>query len=116
MNSSNVYHIKPLKQDRQEAINTMKGISLTNLLHSTIREYGTYHDGSYSVDVRNLDFSDKKIVVSHYESAEWYEWACQSPYRIESLFDECRHHFQDLIDEECHEVYMEDQEEMRAYK
>ncbi len=116
MNSSNIYHINPVMQHRQEAIVSMHGIAFTNLVHNIIREYGKYRDANYSVDVNTIDISDKRLVLSHLESAEWYEWACETPSRTNEMFNEHAAYFQKLVDDESYEVYREDQEEMRAYK
>ena len=116
MNSANIYHINSIKQDRHDVKVTMQGIALTNLVHSIIREYGIYNDNSYSVDVRNLDMADKRLVVSHFESAESYEWACETFSRINEVFNEHASYLQRLIDEECDDIYREDMEEVRAYR
>ncbi len=116
MISTNVHHVNFKKQHRQEAILSMHGLAFTRLIHNLIREYGTYHDGSYAVDVNSISMSDKKLVISHMESAEWYEWACETPSRIDAMFDEHSKYIQGLVDGDAYEVYQEDQEEMRTYK
>lgn len=116
MNGSNVYHFKPVKQQRHDARYNMHGMAFTRLVHSLIREYGKYENGTYSVDAGSLDISDQKLVISHLESAEWYEWASESSSRTTLLFSEHEKHLQRVIDENAYEVYREDQEEMRSYK
>ena len=116
MNSSTINHLYHINQDAKEGIVTKKGFALTRLLHQLIREYGQYDDGSYSVDVDNFTLSDKRLVLSHIESAEWYEYACESIAKTEALFSECSKSMQKLIDDCCHEVYCEDMEEMRNYR
>jgi hypothetical protein len=111
MNKNNIHQLHLIKQDTREGIFTMKGISLTNLLHTLIREYGTYHDGSYCIDPTNLSFSDKKLVLSHVTDSQEYEWASVNPTRTEAVFQEYIKHIQTLFDSECDEVYREDMEE-----
>lgn len=94
----------------------MHGMAFTNLVHGLIREYGQYSNNDYSVDVNHFNLTDKRLVLSHLESAEWYEWACQSETRTSELFNENKKYLQRLIDGDSHEVYREDMEEMRAYK
>jgi hypothetical protein len=93
-----------------------KGISLTKLLHNLIREHGQYKNNSYSVDVEQFPISDKRLLLSHFESAEWYSYACLSHLHTETLFSEHKAYIQELIDADCAEVYIEDMEEMRSYK
>lgn len=105
-----------LSEERQEGKFTMQGIAFTNLIHNLVREYGQYKHGSYSLDVDQFDLSDKRLVLSHMESAEWYEYACESPTNTEALFLEHKDFIQKLCDEERDEVYKEDMEEMRAWR
>lgn len=116
MISSTLHQINIIKQDARVGTVTKKGFSLTNLIHNLIREHGEYHNGSYSVDVDTFPISDKRLLISHFESAEWYEYACESVTKTETIFEESAKHIQSLIDDDCHEVYKEDMEEMRAYK
>lgn len=112
MNRSNIHQLHRIKQDTKEGIFTMKGFALTKLLHSLIREYGSYHDGSYGVDISDFSLSDKKLLLSHVTDASEYEWACSSSSRAEALFLEYFNHMQSLIDDECYPVYCDDMEEM----
>jgi hypothetical protein len=98
-------------QDRQDGKETMQGLALTRFIHRIIREYGKYSHNNYSVDVNNLDLADKKLVISHFESAEWYEWACESESRVNELFKESATYFQELVDNECYPLYCDDMEE-----
>lgn len=116
MNRSNIYHINSVKQDAKVGKFTIKGLSLTNLIHNLIREYGEYRDGSYSVDVDTFSISDKRLLISHFESAEWYEYSCESVTKTEAMFSEYSKHIQSLIDDEVDEVYRDDMEEMRAFR
>lgn len=114
MNKSNIHHLHLIKQDIQdtkEGVYTMKGLSLIKLLHSLIREYGKYSDGSYAVNPTNFSLSDKKLILSHLTDSEEYEWACSNPTRAEALFSENLSHIQSLIDEECYAVYCDDMED-----
>jgi hypothetical protein len=112
MNKSNIHHLRLVRQDTKEGIYMTKGISLTRLVHNLIREYGTYRDGSYYVDVLHLTLSDKKLVLSHILDSEEYAWACESPTRTEALFLEHIDYVQGLFDWEYGTVYAEDMEEM----
>lgn len=112
MSNSTLQHVNSYKQDCQEGKFTMKGLAFTNLLHTLIREYGCYHDGSYSVDVDSFSISDKRLLISYFESAEWYEYACESAIKTESLFSDHSKELQKLFDDESNDVYKEDMEEM----
>jgi hypothetical protein len=111
MNRSTLHQINSIKQDRQEGNFTMHGLAFTSLIHSLIREYGKYYDESYTTDVKDFLISDKRLILSHFESAEWYEYACKSVANTEALFDECKDYVQKFLDDECYEVYREDMEE-----
>lgn len=115
MNSANIYQTCIIKQDAKVG-KVQKGLSLTQLLHNLIREHGQYHNGSYAVDVEKLPISDKRLLLSHFESSEWYEYACQSHLHTETLFSEHKEYIKGLIDQDCYDVYIEDMEEMRAYR
>lgn len=112
MNSLTLHHITKLKQDSQDGKFTMQGLALTSLIHNLIREQGKYYQGSYVVDIDTLPLSDKRLLLSHFESASWYEYVCKSPTNTQVLFDEHKDHIQTLINSECDEVYREDMEEM----
>ncbi len=116
MISSTLQQINTIKQDAKVGIFTIKGLSLTNLIHNLIREHGKYKHGSYSVDVESFPISDKRLLISHFESAEWYEYACESATNTDVIFSESAPHIQSLFDDECDEVYRNDMEEMRDYK
>ena len=111
MNKSNIHQLRLVVQDTKEGIYTMKGLSLTRLLHNFIREYGHYYDGSYAVDPRTFSISDKRLIISHITDSEEYEWACQSPTKTEAVLSEYIDHIQHLLDSECDDVYAEDMEE-----
>lgn len=116
MISTNLSRINIIKQDAMVGTVTKKGFSLMQLLHNLIREHGEYRDNNFYVDVDDLPICDKRLLISHFESAEWYEWACESHLKTQTLFSEHKQFIQKLIDEECYEVYRECMEEMRAYK
>lgn len=116
MNSANIYRSCIIKQDAMVGYAIKKGFSLSNLIQNLIREYGTYRNNSFAVDVSSFDLSDKRLLISHFESAEWYEYACQSIEKTEAIFSEHESHIQNMIDQECFEVYRDVMEEMRAYK
>lgn len=111
MKSLTIQQLQSIKQDATEGIFTMKGLSLTRLLHTLIREYGHYSDGSYSVDPSNFSLSDKKLILSHVIDSGEYEYACASPIRTETIFNEHISTIQNIIDDECYVVYCEDMEE-----
>lgn len=111
MNEATIQQLSSIKQDTKEGIFTMKGIAFTNLVHSLIREYGKYHDGSYSVDARVMDISDKKLILSHIVDSEEYELATKSITYLEALFKEYLDIIQNYLDGDCDEVYAEDMEE-----
>jgi len=90
----------------------MNGLALTRLLHNVIREYGKYDGVNYSVSLSEIDLADRKLLLSHILDSGEYEWAMKSSSRINAYFDENRKHIQNLIDNECQEVYQEDMEEM----
>ena len=113
---STLHQINIIKQDAKAGIVTKKGFSLTNLIQNLIREHGEYSNGSYAVDVNTFPVSDKRLLISHFESAEWYEYSCESAAKTEAIFEESAKHIQSLFDDECDEVYKDDMEEMRAYK
>lgn len=116
MNRSTLHQIDIIKQDAMVGINMKKGFSLTSLLHNLIREYGTYQDNNLSVDVDNFELIDKRLLISHFESAEWYAYACESYEKTQALWDEHRNHIQKLINDDCYEVYKDVMEEMRDYR
>src|SRR6188768_2027133 len=108
MNSSTINHIHSINQDAKAGIVTKNGLNLTRLLHKLIREHAQYYDGSYSVDVDSFPLSDKRLILSHIESAEWYEYACESTSKTEALFSECSKSIQNMIDKCTHKIYLED--------
>ena len=116
MNSTTLHQINVLKQQRQEGRFSMQGLAFTSLLHNLIREYGKYHPDHISVDVEHFSLYDKRLVLSHIESAEWYEHACESITNTETLFDECKKSLQRTVDDESDEVFRDDMEEMRRFK
>lgn len=114
MNSATLHQFYLIKQDAQEGKFSMHGIAFTHLLHNLIREYGQYKNDSYHIDADQLSISDKRLILSHFESAEWYAHACESVTNTETLFDEYKDHIQKLLNDECDEVYRDDMEEMRV--
>ena len=114
MNNASINIISDFWQDRLEGKVTKKGLALLNLTHSVIREYGKYSHNNYSVDVMAISLADKRLVVSHFEAAEWLEWCTGNATRIEALFSDHAKYFQELVDNECFAVYCEDQEEAGA--
>ena len=65
MNSSNIYHINSIKQDAKEGKITMQGIALTRLVHQIIRDYGKYDGCDYSVNLADINNTDRKMIISH---------------------------------------------------
>lgn len=116
MTKSNIHQLHSIKQDAKEGIYTMKGIALTNLLHTLIREYGTYHDGSYSVDPKTFSCPDMRLILSHVLDSGEYEWASFNNERLEAVYMQTINIIQNLLDSESYAVYCEDMEEMGMVK
>lgn len=116
MNRATLQQFRTPMQDRQDAKYTMKGLSLTKLIHRLIREHGTHGRDGYDVDLRDFDNTDRKLILSYLLDSEVYEQALASPTILEVEFWEHRKWIERLIDEEMWEVYQEDQEEARAYR
>lgn len=116
MINRNLTHVDIIKQDAMVGTLTKRKFSLTQIIHNLIREHGSYKDGTFDLDVDELPISDKRLLLSHFEAAEWYEYACESELKTNALFSESAKYIQQLIDDECYEVYRDVMEEMRAYK
>lgn len=116
MNSSNISHNSIIKQDAMVGYYMKKGFSLPRLIENLIREYGVYNQNNISFDVNTISISDKRLLISHFESAEWYAYACESIEKTNAIFAESADHIQNLINQECYPVYIDIMEEMRAYK
>ncbi len=116
MISANLTHVSIIKQDAMVGESIKRKFSLDHIIHNLIREHGTSKGGTFSLDVEQLPLCDKRLLLSHFESAEWYEYACESHLKTNTLFAEHKQYIQKLIDDECYEVYRDVMEEMRAYK
>ena len=96
---------------------TKKGFSLTNLLHNLIREHGTYHDGSYAVDVLTFPLSDKDYSSRRFESPRWYRYMpVDHQLILKRYLMSASIRAAGVVDKECDEVFKEDMEEMRDYR
>lgn len=116
MNSTNIYQNCIIKQDAKEGFMSKKSFSLDRLIENLIREHGKYDRYTMRLDADTLPLSDKRLLISHLESAEWYEYACESVEKTNAIFEEHVLHIQKLIDENSYTVYQDAMEEMRAYK
>lgn len=112
MTSFSLHQIEKMKQDARDGIFTMNGLSLTRLVHNIIREYGSYQGGTYYVDARTLNNSDKKLILSHVAEYDDYKTSCESQHALEAIYLENLSYVQSLIDENCDEVYSDDMEEL----
>lgn len=115
MNSANIYQNCIIKQDRQEGRFTMNGFAMQKLIHNIIREYGSYKDNCYTVNLSDISLSDKKLLLSHLIDADEYEEICANSTLAEMMFQEKKDNLWKLIDRECDEVYREDMEERRQW-
>lgn len=111
MISTNIHQNTVSKQDAKVGKPVKKGLSLEKLIHDLIREYGTYAHNNFDVDIDKFSLTDKKLLIANLESAEWFEWACESPSRIEAMFQEHYKYINELINDECYTVYCEAMEE-----
>ncbi len=116
MNSTNIYHNCIIKQDAKVGTLTKRTFSVDQLIENLIREHGTYANYTMHLDANNLPLSDKRLLISHFESAEWYEYACGSAEKTNAIFEEHESHIQKLINDSSHSVYVDAMEEMRSYK
>ena len=117
MNATTIDYIDIITQDaRMVTLNEKRNFPLMKLIHNIILEYGVYKHGTIYIDADNLSIGDKRLLLSYYESPEFYEELHQSEMLTQAAFNESKKHFQKLLDENCHEVYIETMEEMRAYK
>jgi hypothetical protein len=113
MNRANVHQLNvTMQQQRQDGVYTMKGLALTQLLQDTIREYGKYDSGCYSVFLNDINQIDKKLLLSHIADNADYEFACESQIKFDAVWNEYASIIEDLLDQESYEVYREDMEEM----
>lgn len=111
MISTNIHQNTVSKQDTKVGEAVKKGFALTKLIHQLIREYGTYAHNNFDVDIDKFSLTDKKLLIAYLESAEMFEWACESPSRIETMFEEHAKYIQELINDECYVVFCEAMEE-----
>lgn len=116
MNRINIHHTCIIKQDAREGFMSKKSFSLNKLIENLIREHGQYAQYTMRLNVDSLPLSDKRLLISHLESSEWYEYACQSVEKTHAIFEDHSSYIQKLIDENSHAVYVDAMEEMRAYK
>jgi len=116
MISSTLHQFHIITQDRAGARFTVEGEALTKLIHNLIREHGKYNSCDYTVDLRDFDTIDKKLVLSHILEPFEYAEAISSPTRLEAEFWEHSKFIEIMISENSSEVYQEDMEEMRSYK
>lgn len=112
MNSTTIQQINSIKQDRQDGIYTMQGITRTRLIHRIIREYGQYDGVNYSVKLSEIDLNDRAEMLYHVLEDYEYRWCLISDKRINKMFDEHEKYIDELIEMECQDVYREDMEEM----
>jgi hypothetical protein len=103
-------------QDRHDGKVTMKGIALTKLIHNVIREYGTYDHGSYSVNLSDIDNTDRKLLISHVCDSCDYALAIESSSYLDAMWKENEKYIQSIIEDECYTVYCEDMEEGGAVR
>lgn len=115
MSSTTIQQVYSIKQDTKEGIVTVIGLALTRLLHKVIREYGHYDHASYVVNLNDIDLCDQKLLLSYVTDSSEYKEALENQVRFNSYFKEYSSYIQHLIDDECHNVYIEDQEDARAY-
>jgi hypothetical protein len=112
MSNPNIHRLSTAMQYRHGGRLTVQGLAFTRLVHRIIREYGQYHDGSFSVWMSDIDMSDRRILLSHITNAEEYEEICASTEATEAYWNENEEYIQNLVDAECDQVYREDMEEM----
>jgi hypothetical protein len=112
MNSATINQINSIMQEASEGTFTMQGLALTKLLHRVIREYGKYDGVNYTVYLADIDTADQKLLLSHVCDSCDYADICVSPTYLDAMWKENASYIQELIDQECHEVYCEDMEEM----
>ena len=117
MNSANINHIDIIKQDaRMVTLRIKRDLSLINLLHNLIREYGVSDGETYYIDAGHLSTGDKRLLLSHHESLEFIEYAYESEIKTNELFNEDKKYYQRILDDECYECYQNVMEEMMAYR
>lgn len=95
----------------QNGVLMLRWKAFTNLIHNIINEYGTYGDGTFQVNVNELCFHDKKLILSYLLDSEEYAWCLENHLRIEIAFSESKEFISELIDSECFTVYREIMEE-----
>lgn len=115
MSDTNIHCFTIFNQDAREGVYTMQGLALTRLLHNVIREYGRYNDDSLYVYLNDIDLPDKKLLLSHVASAEYYEEALSNPRMFDAWFEEYSPDIQKLLDSECDEVFRDFMEEGRRF-
>lgn len=107
MTVTNIQCINSIYQDAREGVYTMNGLALTRLLHNAINEYGHYYNGSFAVNLNDLSYIDKKILLSHIADSADFSHSLENPTAFEVVFDEYREHMNKLLSAECDHVYRE---------
>jgi hypothetical protein len=90
--------------------------STLNLIHDLIKQYGKYKDDTISINVDDLVYGDKKLLMSHLIDLGDYEWAIGNIYRFFAMYDENKEYLQNALDSECDEVYRRKMEDLRECK
>ena len=106
--------IRQIDSDKQVTMDVspkQQGYALQRLIHSLIREYGKMFD-TYHVNFNDLAFYDQKIFLSYVTDSGEYEDALESDARTRAYIEEYKKYMQELLDENCDEVYVEVMEEM----
>jgi len=94
----------------------MSSLSLTNLLHSLILEYGLRKDGTYYINANDLSYGDKRLILSHITSSEEYEYLCSNDCKTQAFYLENEKYIQALLDSECDQVYRAEMEDRKNFK
>ena len=92
--------------------NNLASNLVTNFARDLINEYATYKsvDG-YSLDIRDVPRSDKRLFLAAILDISDFEWLCQSENRLDAGIKEYEKNMQELIDENINDMWHESMQE-----
>lgn len=85
-----------------------------NYISELISEYGEYDSDKYAItfDINQLDFAEKKILLSYIIDLDEYEYVVKNNYKLYRTIKRYEDEMQDAIDAVGEEKYQEAMEEM----
>lgn len=111
MSISNIHQLRLVVQGHQDGDFMDNGISISDIIHGLLIDYGHYQRGCMWIDAESLTTSEKKLILPFIVDQSECKDAFVSSKKLDALYKKHQNYIQSLIDQESDRMFFDNMRE-----